>query len=203
MVYLNSYSEFNESWKNIIAGALIGLTTACQKPDLEDEFGRKLLASEATGLATVTFVDSLDKDKFRIEAKFNNNDRVIYFDNHTKLDTGQTVYLHNDDIGRLLITPVPDDFEIPNKHDKISKSYVKIGFDGKVTNNLSKWNKIEISRDNLNKLLSNLESIKSKHKSKYIAVQIDPNGNVLSSKEIKSLRGIKPQSNLVILRGRK
>jgi hypothetical protein len=68
MRHLDSYEKYNEGWKNILTTALIGLTTACQKPDLEDEFGQKL-PTRLNDLAKVTFVDSLSRDKFRIEAK--------------------------------------------------------------------------------------------------------------------------------------
>lgn len=197
MVYLNSYSEFNEGWKNIVAGALIGLTTACQKVDLEDDLGRKLTPGTINDVAKVTFVDSLSRDKFRTEAKLSNGS-VIYFDNPVKLDTGQTVYLHNDDIGRLLVTPVGPDFHLSEHDDR--KSFTKLNFDGTLSKSFGKWNKIKITQDGLTKLLPKLKEIKSKFKSKYIAVQIDPNGNVLSSNELKSLKGVKPQSNLVILK---
>lgn len=200
MVYLNSYSEFNEGWKNIVAGALIGLTTACQKVDLEDDLGRKLTPGSINDVAKVTFVDSLSRDKFRTEAKLSNGS-VIYFDNPVKLDTGQTVYLHNDDIGRLLVTPVGKDFKLPEYNQK--KSFTKLNFDGELSKSFGKWNKIQIDQTGLDNLLPKLKDIRTKFKSKYIAVQIDPNGNVLSSNELKSLKGVKPQSNLVILKSQR
>lgn len=194
MNYLESYSQYNESWRSVAASALIGLTVACQKVDLEDEFGNQLPGA-INDVAKVTFVDSLSKDKFRIEAKLADN-RVIYFDNTMKFDTGQTIYLHNDDLGRVLATVVSPDFKIPESQI----IDLKLNFNGKPTT-IGKSSKVKINTTARENLLKNLQELRSKIKSKYISARIDMNGNILESSPLKSLRDIKPQQNLVVLRG--
>jgi hypothetical protein len=195
---IKSYQEFNEGWKNILAGALIGLTTACQKVDFEDEVGNKIYPTGVRDVVTVTFVDSLSPNKFRIEAKTDDK-RIIYFDNPISLTKGQKVFIRTDDIGRLLTTPVGDDFEIPD--DKSDITNIKLNFSGKIGVGLGKWNKVKVYNKSVDDLLNNLSQIKSKIKSKYIAIQIDMNGNIVDTKLITSLKDIKPQENLVILKG--
>lgn len=202
MRYLSNYTNYNESWKKYLAGALIGLTTACQKADIEDELGRKVSPAGINDIATVTYVDSIASDKFRVEAQLKNTPNKIYFDNPTRLDDGQTVYLRQDAIGRLLVTPVSPDFELPDEHSNYIN--MRLNFKGQVATNLGRWNKIKIDnshQEHIDDLLKQLKELSSKVKSKYIAVQIDLNGNIVKWDKIKNLKEVKPRENLVILKG--
>lgn len=193
MKYLDSYQKFNEGWKEILATALVGLTTACQKVEIEDELGRKLY-TPVNGVAKVTFVDSLSRDKFRVEAKFQDG-RVVYFDNPLKFDTGQAVYLHNDDIGRLLATPVGPDFVIPEE----KTIDFRVNSKGEVSN--IRGSKVKINSGNQQHLLDNLKQMRQKLKFKYLVVDVNQNGDITNSKEIKSTRGLKLKSNQILLKG--
>lgn len=194
MNHLSRFEEFNEGWKSIVASALLGLTTACQKVDLKDEFGNNL-PNALNDVAKVTFVDSLSSDKFRIEARLSDN-RIIYFDNPIKFDTGQTIYLHNDPIGRVLATTVSDDFKIPESQT----IELKLNQHGRITE-IGRGSKVKINKSAEETLLKNLKELRAKTKSKYISTQIDVNGNILESKPLRSLKGVKPQQNFVILKG--
>lgn len=193
MKYLDSYQKFNEGWKEILATALVGLTTACQKVEIEDELGHKLY-SPVNGLAQVTFVDSLSTDKFRVEAKFKDG-KVVYFDNPLKLDTGQTIYLHSDDIGRLLATPVGPDFVIPEE----KTIDFRVNSKGELSN--LRGSKVKINSGNQQNLLDNLKQMRQNSKSKYLLIDVNQNGDITNSKEIKSTRGLKLRLNQILLKG--
>lgn len=193
MKYLDSYQKFNEGWKEILAATLVGLTTACQKVELEDDLGHKL-HTPVNGLAKVTFVDSLSRDNFRIEAKFKDG-KVIYFDNPLRLDTGQVIYLRNDDIGRLLATPVGPNFELPE--DKTID--FRVNSKGEVSG--LRGSKVRVNSGNQQHLLDNLKQIREKSKFKYLVVDVNQNGDITNSKELKSTRGLKLKSNQILLKG--
>jgi hypothetical protein len=122
----------------------------------------------------------------------------LSFDNPLRLDTGQTIYLHNDDIGRLLVTPVSDDFEIPES--KFIE--LKINSKGEISSGIFRSSKVKITKDKSDELVKNLKSVRKKYKAtKWLSVHVGQNGNILDVSELKSPKSFKPQQNWILLRG--